>query len=52
MFLDFITGSLNCAAFIAGIVEAVLHGCNFVSSPLFSQDFYQKFSHTIQSAEL
>lgn len=22
-------GSLNCAAFIAGIVEAVLHGCNF-----------------------
>lgn len=22
-------GSLNCASFIAGIVEAVLHGCNF-----------------------
>ena len=25
------TGSLNCASFVAGIVEAVLHGCNFVS---------------------
>ncbi|RMX52361.1 hypothetical protein pdam_00014393, partial [Pocillopora damicornis] len=25
----FFTGSLNCASFIAGIVEAVLHGCNF-----------------------
>lgn len=25
-------GSLNCASFVAGIVEAVLHGCNFVSS--------------------
>ena len=22
-------GSLNCAAFEAGIIEAVLHGCNF-----------------------
>ena len=26
----FFSGSLNCAAFMAGIVEAVLNGCNFV----------------------
>ena len=25
------TGGLNCANFIAGIVEAILFGCNFVS---------------------
>eukprot|EP00057_Strongylocentrotus_purpuratus_P023743 XP_011678217.1 PREDICTED: trafficking protein particle complex subunit 5 [Strongylocentrotus purpuratus] len=24
-------GSLNCAAFTAGIIEAILNGCNFVS---------------------
>ena len=24
-------GSLNCAAFMAGIIEAVLNGCSFVS---------------------
>lgn len=24
-------GSLNCASFVAGIVESALHGCNFVS---------------------
>lgn len=24
-------GSLNCAVFIAGIIEAVLNGCGFVS---------------------
>ena len=27
----FIAGSLNCAAFTAGIIEAVLNGANFVS---------------------
>lgn len=28
---------LNCAAFIAGIVEAILDGCQFVSPPPFSR---------------
>ena len=27
----FFAGSLNCSAFVAGIIEAVLNGCNFVS---------------------
>jgi len=27
----FVLGSLNCAAFVAGIIEAVLNGANFVS---------------------
>ena len=28
-------GNLNCAAFVAGIIEAVLNGCNFVSTTAF-----------------
>jgi hypothetical protein len=28
----FVSGSLNCAAFTAGIIEAVLNGANFVST--------------------
>ena len=37
----FFSGSLNCAAFMAGIVEAVLNGCNFVS--MSADDSYRIF---------
>lgn len=41
------SGTLNCASYVAGIIEAVLNGCNFVSFifllfPLTHQDpFFQ-----------
>lgn len=43
-------GSLNCAVFIAGIIEAVLNGCGFVSIPFmvywFSMIQSIRFRHT------
>ena len=35
-------GSLNCASFVAGIIEAVLNGCNFVSTSL---NFFKQWMH-------
>ena len=37
-------GSLNCAAFVAGIVEAVLDGANFPAKVFFCRNSLQKVS--------
>ena len=31
------SGGLNCAYFIAGIVEKILFGCNFVSMKIYEK---------------
>ncbi len=37
------SGGLNCAYFIAGIVEEILFGCNFVSMKKYENIQMRKF---------